>query len=164
MALQYARKMGFKVVAVGRGEDIAADAVRLGAHVYIDATTQDAAKALNSMGGAQAIVTTVGKGDVVSPLVAGLAPGGRLVVLAPGKEPLALAAGALVAGERSVIGSITGSPFENEKTLNFSVLAGVRPLIEPMPLERAPEAIRRLRAGEAKFRIVLTMEKPNDAT
>ena len=72
MALQYARKMGFKVVAVGRGEDIAADAVRLGAHVYIDATTQDAAKALNSMGGAQAIVTTVGKGDVVSPLVAGV--------------------------------------------------------------------------------------------
>jgi alcohol dehydrogenase len=36
MALQYARRMGFKVVAVGRGSDIAQDALALGAHVYID--------------------------------------------------------------------------------------------------------------------------------
>src|SRR3546814_18231307 len=36
MALQYARHMGFKVVAIGRGSDIAADALALGAPVYID--------------------------------------------------------------------------------------------------------------------------------
>src|SRR3712207_4425566 len=53
MALQYARKMAFKVVAVGRGQDIAEDALRLGAHAYIDTNQQDAAKALADMGGAQ---------------------------------------------------------------------------------------------------------------
>ncbi len=158
MALQYARKMGFKVVALGRGQDIAEDALRLGAHVYVDTKEQDAAKALTAMGGAQAIVATIGKPDVVSPLLAGLAPGGRLVLLGAGKDPLAVVPGLLVGGERSVLGSITGSPYENEKTLNFSVLAGVRPLIETMPLEQASEALRRMRSGEAKFRMVLTMK------
>jgi alcohol dehydrogenase len=163
MALQYARKMGFKVVAVGRGQDIAEDALELGAHVYIDTNQQDAAKTLAEMGGAQAIIATIGKPEVVSPLVAGLAPGGRLVLLGAGPDPLAVAPGPLVVGERQVLGSLTGSPFENEKTLNFSVLSGVRPLIETMPLEKAPEALRRMRSGEAKFRMVLTMEEPSDA-
>lgn len=157
MALQYARKMGFKVVALGRGQDIAADALTLGAHVYVDTDQQDAAQVLADMGGAQAIITTIGKPAVVSPLLAGLAPQGRLVLLGAGKDPLAVAPGLLVAGERSIVGSITGSPFENEKTLNFSVLAGVRPLIETMPLELAQDALQRLQSGEARFRIVLTM-------
>jgi alcohol dehydrogenase len=104
----------------------------------------------------QAIVTTIGKPEVVSPLFAGLAPGGRLVLLGAGKDPLTVAPGLLVGGERSVLGSITGSPFENETTLNFSVLAGVCPLIETVPLEQAPEAVQRMRSGHAKFRIVLT--------
>ena len=140
MALQYARRMGFKVVAVGRGQDIAEDALTLGAHAYIDTNRQDAANALAEMGGAQAIITTIGKADVVSALLAGLAPQGRLVLLGAGKDPLAISPGPLVVGERGVLGSITGSPFENEKTLNFSVLTGVRPLIETMPLEEAPDA------------------------
>ncbi|HEX5326493.1 MAG TPA: zinc-binding dehydrogenase [Acetobacteraceae bacterium] len=163
MALQYARKMGFKVVAIGRGQDIADDALRLGAHVYIDTNRQDAAKALIEMGGAQAIIATIGKADVVSSLVAGLAPRGRLVLLGSGKDPLAISPGPLVAGERSVLGSITGSPFEIEKTLNFSVLTGVRPLIVTMPLELAPHAVQRMRSGDVRFRMVLTMRTTHDA-
>ncbi|HEX2553226.1 MAG TPA: zinc-binding dehydrogenase [Microvirga sp.] len=158
MALQYARKMGFRVVAIGRGQDIAEDALRLGAHIYIDTNRQDAAEALAGMGGAQAIIATIGKADVVSALLPGLAPQGRLVLLGTGKDPLAIVPGPLVVGERSVLGSITGSPFENEKTLNFSVLAGIRPLIETMPLEQAPDAVRRMRSGDVKFRMVLTMD------
>jgi alcohol dehydrogenase len=99
----------------------------------------------------------------VSALIAGLAPQGRLVLLGAGKDPLAISPGPLVVGERGVLGSLTGSPFENEKTLNFSVLAGVRPLIETMPLEQAPDALRRMRSGEVRFRVVLTMEGPSHA-
>src|SRR3546814_18260872 len=57
MALQDARHMGFKVVAIGRGSDIAADALALGAHVYIDNREENAVATLKAMGGAQAIVT-----------------------------------------------------------------------------------------------------------
>jgi alcohol dehydrogenase len=157
MALQYARKMGFKVVAVGRGADISQDALALGAHVYVDIEREDAVAALRKLGGAQAILATAGKADVLSNLMNALAPRGRLVVLGAGKDPLSVSLAQLVTGERSVLGSITGSPHESEKALGFSVLADVRPRVETMPLQQAAKAYQRMKSGEVKFRMVLTM-------
>lgn len=157
MALQYARRMGFKVVAIGRGGDIAQDALELGAHVYVDSLAEDAAAVLQAHGGAQAVITTVSSAAAVTALMDGLAPAGRLVVLGAGKDPLLVSSGKLVVGERGVLGSITGTPYDNEKTLAFSVLADVRPRIVTMPLERAAEAYQRMQSGDVKFRMVLTM-------
>ena len=157
MALQYARRMGFKVVAIGRGGDIAQDALALGAHVYVDSLAEDAAAVLQAHGGAQAVITTVSSAAAVTALMDGLAPAGRLVVLGAGKDPLLVSSGKLVVGERGVLGSITGTPYDNEKTLAFSVLADVRPRIVTMPLERAAEACQRMQSGDVKFRMVLTM-------
>ncbi|HTO61091.1 MAG TPA: alcohol dehydrogenase catalytic domain-containing protein [Bradyrhizobium sp.] len=163
LALQYARKMGFRVVAVGRGADIADDALGLGAHVYIDSKAEDPVARLRGLGGATAIVTTIGDGQAVAALIGALVPQGRLVLLGAGKDPLPVSAGHLVGGERNVLGSMTGTPFENERTLDFSVLAGVRPRIETMPLRRAAEAVARMKSGEARFRLVLTMTEARDA-
>lgn len=163
MALQYGRKMGFKVAAVGRGQDIVEDALRLGAHAYIDMTRDNAADKLKALGGAKAIVATIGHADTISSLITALAPGGRLVLLGVGKDPLPVSTGHLVGGERSVVGSITGTPYENERTLDFSVLAGVRPQIETMPLEKAFEAYQKMKSGEVKFRMVLTVKERRHA-
>lgn len=157
MALQYARRMGFRVVALGRGQDIAADAARLVAHRYIDTDRENAVEVLEGLGGAAAILTTISNAEVISALMPALAPGGRLVLLGIGKDPLAVSMGQIVGGERGVIGSITGSPYENERALDFSVLTGVRPMIETMPLERADEAYARMKSGDVKFRMVLVM-------
>lgn len=157
LALQYARKMGFKVVAVGRGDDIAAEVEVLGAHHYINTNTEDPVESLQAMGGAQLILTTITDSVAASKLVSALAPQGKLLVVGVGREPLTLSSGFLVAGERVIEGSITGTPYDSERTLDFSVLADVRPLIETMPLERAPEAFDRMASGQAKFRMVLTM-------
>ncbi|UEP32873.1 MULTISPECIES: alcohol dehydrogenase [unclassified Burkholderia] len=159
MAVQYACRMGFKVVAIGRGSDIAADAMALGAHVYIDSRAEDAAARLRHLGGARAIVSTVADGDTVSGLFAGLAPQGRLVLLGAGKDPLSVSTGHLVGGERSIAGSLTGTPYESEKVLGFSVLSGARPRIEVMPLEQANAAYQRMRSGDVKFRMVLSMAR-----
>lgn len=158
MALQYARRMGFRVVAIGRGGDIAADACALGAHFYIDNRAEDAAARLKGMGGVQALVTTIDHADTVSALLAGLAPEGRLVLLNPGKGPLQLPGGLLVGGQRGILGSMTGTPHDTEKALDFSVLVDVRPRIEVLPLAQASEALRRLKSGDVKFRMVLTMD------
>lgn len=163
MAVQYARRMGFRVVAIGRGKDIAADATTLGAHRYIDTDRENATEALTAMGGAAAILTTIGDAEVVSSLMPGLAPEGRLVLLGIGKDPLAVSIGQIVGGERGIVGSITGSPYENERTLDFSVLTDARPWIETLPLERAEEAYQRMRSGNAKFRMVLTMKGASHA-
>lgn len=65
--------------------------------------------------------------------------------------------GVLELGERRVQGTMTGTPYEAEKTLDFSVLASILPRIETLPLERAGEAYARMKSGEARFRMVLTM-------
>ena len=163
MAVQYARKMGFRVIAIGRGEDMAADALALGAHRYIDTEQEDAAEALKALGGAKSILSTPVHAAPVAALMPGLAPEGRMVLLGVGKDPLPVAMGPLIGGERGVIGSITGSPYENERTLDFSVLTGVRPRIETMKLERAADAYQRMRSGDVKFRMVLTMGEKADA-
>lgn len=163
MAIQYARKMGFKVAAIGRGENVSEHALRLGAHIYIDSDHEAVAERLNALGGAKAMIVTVANATIVSTHMSGLAPGGRLVVLGGGKDPLSISPGALVSGERSVLGSITGTPYENERTLDLSVLSGVRPMIETMPLEKAIEAYNRMRSGDVTFRMVLTMENNHHA-
>jgi alcohol dehydrogenase len=53
LAVQYARRMGFEVAAIGRGGDIAGHAAGLGAHHYIDMQAEDAVERLKSMGGAR---------------------------------------------------------------------------------------------------------------
>ncbi|MDY0744663.1 alcohol dehydrogenase [Paucibacter sp. R3-3] len=159
MALQYARRMGFRVIAIGRGEDVRADALALGAHHFVDTRSEDAVAWLRALGGAQAIISTVGHADAVSALLGALAPSGSIVLLGAGKDPLPVATGPLIVGEHRVLGSLTGTPFETEKALDFSVLAGVRPMIERMPLERAAEAYQRMKSGDVRFRMVLTTSR-----
>lgn len=70
---------------------------------------------------------------------------------------LVVGAGFMVMGERSLQEAITGTPFESERTLDFSVMADVHPMIATLPLERAAEAYAQMRSGGVKFRMVLTM-------
>ena len=53
LGIQFAQKLGYRVAAVGRGPDNAALARSLGAHVYIDSAATDAAKELQTLGGAK---------------------------------------------------------------------------------------------------------------
>ncbi|SFK36023.1 zinc-binding dehydrogenase [Methylophaga sulfidovorans] len=158
MAIQYASKMGYRTVAVGRGNDIADMAIKLGAHDYIDTNIKDYEKQLQQFGGVKAIISTVDNAEFTSTFLTGLSPDGRLVLLGLGKEPLSIKPGMLVGGQRSLFGSITGTPNENEKALKFSVLTNARPKIETLPLEKANEAYQKMKAGKAEFRMVLTMK------
>ena len=63
----------------------------------------------------------------------------------------------MVGGRRSICGWPSGNSKDSEDTMSFSVLAGVLPMIETMPLERAAEAYERMMSGAARFRMVLTM-------
>jgi len=68
-----------------------------------------------------------------------------------------LSASSLVFGGRSIYGALTGTAIDNEDTLAFSVQEHVRPMVETRRLEHAAEAYARMMAGEARFRMVLTM-------
>jgi alcohol dehydrogenase, propanol-preferring len=155
LGVQFARHMGFHTVAIGRGRDKEKLAKDLGAHVYIDTATEDAAAALQRMGGARAILATATSGDAMGPLVSGLSVRGKLIVVGVPSDPIQLNAFPLVFGGRSIYGSLTGTPIDSEDTLAFSVLENIRPMIETAPLEQAADAYARMMQGKARFRMVL---------
>ena len=157
LGVQFARKMGFRTVAIGGGPDKEHLANKLGAHIYVDAKAEDAAAALQKLGGAQVILATAPSGSAIGSLLPGLAVRGKLVAVGVSEDPIPLNGVPLIFGGRSVVGSLTGRAIETQDTLDFSVLADVRPIIETLPLAKAEEAYRRMMEGKARFRMVLTM-------
>jgi len=150
--------MGFRTVAIGRGRDKVKLAEDLGAHLYIDAVVEDAAAALQRMGGARAILATGTSGAAMGRLVAGLAVRGKLIVVGAPEDQIQLSAIPLIFGGRSICGSLTGAPIDSEDTLAFSVLENIRPMIEAVPLEQAADAYARMLEGKARFRLALLMK------
>lgn len=163
MAVQYASRMGFRVVAIGRGEDARKDAAWLGAHDYIDTEHEDGPVSLIELGGARCLVSTVTDAKLTASFISGVAPGGTVILLGVSREPLAVSVGQLIGGERTIAGSLTGTPRDAERALRFSALTDGMPAIERLPLEDANLGVERLRAGMVRYRLVLTMP-PLEAT
>jgi D-arabinose 1-dehydrogenase-like Zn-dependent alcohol dehydrogenase len=155
LGVQFAVKMGFKTIAIARGADKANLALALGAHRYIDSNAEDAAKVLTEFGGAKVILATVTNAKAMSALIDGLGPDGRLVVVGLSQEPIEITPLQLIGKRRSVAGWPSGRAADSEDTLRFSVLTGVRPMIEIFPLNKAAEGYARMMAGDARFRVVL---------
>jgi len=155
LGIQFARRMGFRTVALGRGREKEKLATDLGAHVYIDTAVDDAVAVLQRMGGARAILATGTSGSAMGPLVSGLAARGKFIVVGVPGDQIQLSAFPLVFGGRSIYGTLAGTAIDNEDTLAFSVLENIRPMIETVPLEQAAEAYARMMQGKARFRMVL---------
>ena len=156
LGIQYASKMGFTTVAVGRGKDKEALAKALGAVHYIDAAAANSAEELQRLGGAQVILATAPDSQAIASMVDGLGANGTLLILAAPGQPVMVNAVTLIGKRAAVRGWPSGTAADSEDTLRFSVLTGVRPMVERYPLARANEAYQQMMGGKARFRAVLT--------
>ena len=159
LGIQYARQMGFHTVAIGRGADKEPLAKKLGAHTYVDTDKGPAAEALQKLGGARVILATAPDSKAIAALADGVGPGGELLIVGAGSEPLSFTSLQLILPRRTVQGWPSGTAMDSEDTLKFSALSGVRPMIEKYPLEKAAEGYQQMMSGKARFRVVLTMGK-----
>jgi D-arabinose 1-dehydrogenase-like Zn-dependent alcohol dehydrogenase len=157
LGIQFANKFGYRVAAIGRGPENAALAKKLGASVYIDSKSTNAAESLQKLGGAQVILATAPSSKAMSELFDGLGPNGKLMVIGVASDPLEVTPVQLVTGSRTIQGWASGTTADEEDTLRFAELTGVRPMIETYPLEKAAEGYARMMSGKAQFRVVLTM-------
>ena len=157
LGIQYARQMGFRTVAVGRGSDKQPLAKKLGAHEYIDTNVGPPAEALQKLGGARVILATAPDSKSISALVDGLTGNGKLMIVGAGFESLTVTPLQLIGGRKTIQGWPSGTGRDSEDTLRFSSLTGVRPMIERYPLEKAADAYQQMISGKARFRVVLTM-------
>jgi propanol-preferring alcohol dehydrogenase len=159
LGVQFASKMGFRTVAIARGADKEAFARRLGAHEYIDDTTGGSAgEKLAALGGAKVALATAPSGEAISNLVPGLDIDGQIVVVAATVEPVQASPLELLRARRSIRGWFSGMAMDSEDTIRFAVQAGIRPMVEPFPLEKANDAYDCMITGRARFRAVLTMD------
>jgi D-arabinose 1-dehydrogenase-like Zn-dependent alcohol dehydrogenase len=156
LGIQFAAKMGFKTVAIARGEEKGPLARKLGASLYIDSQAQDPAVELSKLGGARVILATATDGKAMSAALGGLGVNGKLMILGAAAEPLQVPAIPLLMGRRSITGWPSGSSIDSQDALNFSVLTGVRAMTQVFPLEHAAEAYDLMMSGKARFRAILT--------
>lgn len=157
LGIQFAQRFGYQVAAIGRGPENAALAKKLGASVYIDSKSTNAAEALQKLGGAKVILATAPSSKAMSELIDGLGPNGKLMVIGATSDPIEVTPIQLINGSRTIQGWASGTPADSEDALRFAELTGVRPMIETYPLEKAAEAYARMLSGNAEFRVVLTM-------
>ena len=156
LGIQFARRLGFRTVAVNRGRDKEELARSLGAHEYIDSEDGDVAQALLRMGGASAIIATVTSADAMQAIVGGLGPNGVMMVIgAVGTFPVNTLG--LLAKRAAVKGWYSGVASDSEDTLAFSLLNDVNSMNEIFPFEAAQAAYERMMSGKARFRVVLKM-------
>lgn len=153
LAIQYAVKAGYEVVAISRGRDKARLARELGAHHYVDAN-ESVEEQLHELGGASLIIATAPHAGAIRPLLPGLVPGGELVVAAVSEEPIGWSALDFLGGQVTVKGTFTDVNAMAD-AIDYSVLTDVRPRVEVFPLEEAPEAYRQMMDSDVRFRAVL---------
>jgi D-arabinose 1-dehydrogenase-like Zn-dependent alcohol dehydrogenase len=157
LGIQYARQMGFRTFAIGRGKDKEALARKLGATHYVDTAAGDPAAELQKFGGANVILATAPDSKSISAVVSGLSSNGTLVVVGASPDPITVTPLQVIAGRKSIQGWASGTAKDSEDTMQFSAFSGVRPMIERYPLEKAAEAYEQMISGRARFRVVLTM-------
>jgi D-arabinose 1-dehydrogenase-like Zn-dependent alcohol dehydrogenase len=170
LGIQFASKMGFKTIAIGRGKDKEEMARKLGAIHYIDSQSQNAAEELvkfasddktgegggKVLEGAKVILATVPSGKAMSAVLGGLSINGKLIIVGASDDMIQVPPSLFISGRRSIIGWASGTSIDSQDTLSFSVLSGIRSMNEIFPLERAAEAYESMMSGKVRFRAVLT--------
>jgi D-arabinose 1-dehydrogenase-like Zn-dependent alcohol dehydrogenase len=155
VGVQYARAMGFEVVAISRGAEKEEFARKLGAHHYVDSGRADFGEAMGKLGGAQVILATAPNAKAISALVAGLGIGGCLLIVGAPFEPIAIGAIDLISRTARVQGWASGTAADSTDAMAFAVKHGVRPMVERFPLSEATRAVETMLKGTIRFRGVL---------
>jgi len=156
LGVQFAVKMGFRTVAIARGQDKEPLARQLGAHHYIDSQAGSVSEQLQKLGGASVVLATATSNKAMAETLGGLGLNGKLIILGASFEPLQVNTLPMIGQRQSIAGWPSGSARDSEDTLAFCALTGVRPMTEVYPLQRAADAYERLMSNKARFRVVLT--------
>lgn len=153
IALQFLNAWGCEVTAFTSSEAKIQEAKSLGAHHTINSRDPKALE--DAAGQFDLIISTVAVKLDWNAYLNTLAPKGRLHFVGATLEPLDLNVFNLIMAQRSVSGSPVGSPETTRKMLDFARRHDIKPQIETFAMRDINHAIKHLRDGKARYRIVL---------
>lgn len=153
LALKFARAWGCEVTAFTSTASKRDEALALGAHRSVSST--DKAELKQIAGSLDFVLVTVGATMDWDALMGTLAPKGRLHLVGMATEGVKVRTGSLMSWQRSLSASPTGSPGAIARMLDFAVRHRITAQVERFPMDRVNDAIEHLRAGKARYRVVL---------
>ncbi len=153
LAIQFLARWGCDVTAFTSTPEKAEAARAMGAHEVVSSRDE---KALDALAGKlDFLLVTVNVPLDWNRYLAALGPKGRLHMVGAVLEPMPIQAFSLITAQRSVSGTGLGSPATTARMLDFCARHGIAPEIEVFPMSRVNEALDHLRAGKARYRVVL---------
>jgi uncharacterized zinc-type alcohol dehydrogenase-like protein len=153
MGLQFARAFGCEVTAFSTSKDKEAEARTLGAHHFVN--TRDTGEVKAVAGSFDLILSTVSADQDFQSFVNALRPKGTLVVLGAAPSPMQISAFSLLAGQKAVAGSPTGSPSDIHEMLDVAARHGVKAITEKFAMKDANKAVERVKKNQVRYRAVL---------
>ena len=158
IALQYAKAMGFHVIAVDISDEKVELAYQLGADIAINGLKNDPVEAIKEkVGGVQAAVSVAVTKKAFEQAYQSVKRGGTLVVVGLPHDELPIPIFDTVLNGVSVKGSIVGTRKDLQEALDFAARGKVRSQIETAPLDAINEVFDNMVSGKINGRIVLTM-------
>jgi len=153
LAVKFARAWGCEVTAFTSSPSKREEALALGAHKTVSSVDLKELKA--AAGSLDFLLITVGASLEWDALINTLAPKGRMHLVGVVTDKMNLRSGSLLSWQRSLSASPTPSPTLLARMLDFAARHQILPQVERFPMSRVNEAIDHLRAGKARYRVVL---------
>jgi propanol-preferring alcohol dehydrogenase len=155
LAVQYARIAGARVVAVDVRDEKLELARELGADFTVNAAKEDAAEAIQRLGGADAAIALAVVPKAFSDAYGSLRRGGTLVFVGlPADNKVELPIFETVLNGITVVGSIVGTRTDLREVFELHAAGRTRVIREERPLGNVNEAIAEVDRGDVPARIV----------
>lgn len=153
LALQFARAMGCEVTAISTSPDKEAEARAFGAQRFLATREKDALR--SAAGSLDFVLSTVFANQDWLGLLGVLKPNGVLCVVGGPPEPISVPAFALIGQQKTIAGSVIGGRPAIREMLEFAARHGVAAKTELRPMSEAEAGLGHVRAGKARYRVVL---------
>lgn len=157
LAIQFAAKMGCKVVVLSGSDRKKEEAMKLGAHEFV--ATKGAKELKVSQPLDRLLVTTSAQPqwDLIMPI---MAPGSTIYPLSVAEGNFEIPYMPMLLSGITVQGSLVASRYIHQRMLEFAALHNIAPVVEKFPLTEKgiTEAMDKLNNGEMRYRGVLVPE------
>lgn len=160
-AVQYAKAMGMRVIAVDGGDEKRDLCKKLGAEAFIDfTTTKDIAAEVMKLTeyGAHGVVVTAASKEGYASAPMFLRPGGTMVAVGLPKDPTVIAGAPpilLCLRKLNIVGSVVGTLKDVEEALDFTARGLVHPILTKGKLSDLDKYCKLMIEGKLSGRAVL---------
>jgi uncharacterized zinc-type alcohol dehydrogenase-like protein len=153
LALQFADKWGCEVTAFTSDLSKTDELKKMGADFVVN--SRDSLELAKLAGKFDMILSTVNVSLDWQSYLNALAPKGKLHLVGATLEPVPIVSFQLIAGQKSVTGTATGSPAVVRKMIEFCARHNIETVTENFKMSEINEAFEHLESGKARYRIVL---------